>query len=252
MAFSLGRRVDTITAAVSVFNPGRTRDRRWARLEVRGLVWGVLRNEIMDENWPLFAARFSHRTPTENETRLLEASRRLWPAALRAATNEVSETPGLPFDPKTLQPNVGKRLSCPRWGRWILGAVHISDLDSYLFAIFGYRLNRYLARERKRRQIIEAVRRSNATDTSWVERIESGIALQEALTMADESFRAMAWCYCHDFSWEEIGTLFEATKEQARKRFEYGIQKLRKLLRQPAQEKSEPARLLGRDTYLAV
>ena len=119
MAFSLGRRVDTITAAVSVFNPGRTRDRRWARLEVRGLVWGVLRNEIMDENWPLFAARFSHRTPTENETRLLEASRRLWPAALRAATNEVSETSGLPFDPKTLQPNVGKRLSCPRWGRWI-------------------------------------------------------------------------------------------------------------------------------------
>ena len=58
--------------------------------------------------------------------------------------------------------------------------------------------------------------------------------------MADESFRAMAWCYCHDFSWEEIGTLFEATKEQARKRFEYGIEKLRNLLRQPAQEKTEP------------
>ena len=241
MAFSLGRRVDTITAAVSVFNPGRTRDRRWARLEVRGLVWGVLRNEIMDENWPLFAARFSHRTPTENETRLLEASRRLWPAALRAATNEVSETPGLPFDPKSIATECWEKALLSTLGTMDkLGAVHISDLDSYLFAIFGYRLNRYLARERKRRQIIEAVRRSNATDTSWVERIESGIALQEALTMADESFRAMAWCYCHDFSWEEIGTLFEATKEQARKRFEYGIEKLRKLLRQPAQEKSEP------------
>jgi len=69
-----------------------------------------------------------------------------------------------------------------------LGAAKISDLDAYLFAIFSYRLNRYLAQERKRRQIIEFVPGGNdladlegAKDTSSVEKIESGIALQEAL-----------------------------------------------------------------------
>jgi hypothetical protein len=36
-------------------------------------------------------------------------------------------------------------------------AAKITDLDSYLFAIFPYRLNRYLAQELKRRQIIEFV-----------------------------------------------------------------------------------------------
>jgi DNA-directed RNA polymerase specialized sigma24 family protein len=195
----------------------------------------------MDENWPLFAARFSRRAPTENEARLLEASRRLWPAALRVATNQVAETPGLAFDPKSITTECWEKALLSTLGTMDkLGAVHISELDSYLFAIFGYRLNRYLARERKRSQIIQSVSTSNATDTSWVERIESGIALQEAMAMADEWFRAMAWCYCHDFSWEEIGTLFEVTKEQARKRFEYGIQKLRKLLLKPAQEESEP------------
>jgi RNA polymerase sigma factor (sigma-70 family) len=128
-----------------------------------------------------------------------------------------------------------------------LGAAKISDLDSYLFAIFSYRLNRYLVQERKRRQIIEFVPGGDdladlegAKDTSSVEKIESGIALQEALARTDDSFRAMAWCYCHDFSWEQIGALFGVTKEQARKRFEYGIRKLRKMLRNPPTEGAEP------------
>src|SRR5208337_4356087 len=118
---------------------------------------------------------------------------------------------------------------------------------AYLFAIFSYRLNRYLAQERKRRQIIEFVPGGNdledlegVKDTSSVEKIESGIALQEALSRMDDSFRAMAWCYSHDYSWEQIGTLFGVTKEQARKRFEYGIRKLRKMLRKPPAEGAEP------------
>ena len=128
-----------------------------------------------------------------------------------------------------------------------LGAVRISDLDPYLFAIFTHRLNRYLAGERKRQQIIEFVPRSDdladlegAKDTAWIEKIEAQIALQEALARTDDWFRVTAWCYCHYFSWEQIGALFGLTKEQARKRFEYGIQKLRKLLRKPPPEQSGP------------
>jgi RNA polymerase sigma factor (sigma-70 family) len=128
-----------------------------------------------------------------------------------------------------------------------LGATKISDLDSYLFAIFSFRLNRYLTQERKRRKIIEFVPGDNeledlegAKDTSSVEKIESGIALQQALSKADDSFRAMAWCYCHDFSWDQIGAILGVTGERARKRFEYGIRKLRKMLRKPPAEGAEP------------
>jgi len=179
---------------------------------------------------------------------LLEASRRLWSGALAAATSRVSKTPGLPLDPKSITTECWEDALSSTLGTMDkLGATKISDLDSYLFAIFSYRLNRYLAQERKRRQIIEFVPGGNeladlkgAKDTSSVEKIESGIALQEALSQTDDSFRAMAWCYCHDFSWEQIGALFGVTKEQARKRFEYGIRKLRNMLRKPPTEGDEP------------
>ncbi len=195
----------------------------------------------MDENWPLFAARLSGRAPTDNEALLLKASRRLWPAALAAATSRVSKTPAFPLDPKSITTECWEHALSSTLGTMDkLGAAKISDLDSYLFVIFSYRLNRYLAQERKRRQIIEFVPGDNdledlegAKDTSSVEKIESGIALQEALARTDDSFRAMAWCYCHDFSWDQIGPIFGVTGEQARKRFEYGIRKLRKMLRNP-------------------
>jgi DNA-directed RNA polymerase specialized sigma24 family protein len=202
----------------------------------------------MDENWPLFAARISGREPTGNEARLLEASRRLWSAALGAVTSRISETPSLAADPKSITTQCWEEaLFSTLRTMDKLEAVNISDLDSYLFAIFTYRLNRYLARERKRQQIIEFVPGSDdlaevegAKDTSWIEKIESGIALQEALARTDDWFRVTVWCYCHYFSWEQIGALFGLTKEQARNRFEYGIRKLRKLLRKPPPEQSGP------------
>jgi len=200
----------------------------------------------MDENWPLFTARISGRAPTENEARLLEASRRLWPAVLATVQKLVSDQADIPSDPQSI--------ATARWEEVLssvlktmdkVGAENISDLDSYLFAIFSFRLRRYLAKERKRRQIIEFVPDSNdlanmegAKDTSWVKTIDSGIALREALDRTDDWFRAMAWCYCHDFSWKDIAVLFGLTKEKARQRFEYGIRKLRKLLQKPPGEPS--------------
>jgi len=204
------------------------------------------RDEVMDENWPLFVATITGRAPTENEARLLEASRRLWPAALTAVKKQVFDQAGLSSDPKSI--------ATARWEEALsstlrtmnkLKGTEISDLDSYLFAIFLHRLNRYLARERKRQQIVEFLPDSDdlaslegAKDTSWMEKIESGIALQQALARTDRWFRAMAWYYCQDFSWKEIGALFGLRKEQARHRFEYGIRKLRKWLQWPPEENS--------------
>jgi DNA-directed RNA polymerase specialized sigma24 family protein len=196
----------------------------------------------------LFAARISGREPTEHEARLLEASRCLWAAALTAVTSQISATPSLAADPKSITSGCWEEaLFSTLRTMDKLRAVHISDLDSYLFAIFTYRLNRYLARERKRQRIIEFVPESDdlaeaegAKDRSWIEKIESRIALQEALARTDDWFRVTAWCYCHYFSWEQIGALFGLTKEQTRKRFEYGIRKLRRLLRKPPSERSGP------------
>jgi RNA polymerase sigma factor (sigma-70 family) len=202
----------------------------------------------MDENWPLFVATITGRAPTENEARLLEASRRLWPAALTAVKKQVFDQAGLSSDPKSI--------ATARWEEALsstlrtmskLKGTKISDLDSYLFAIFLHRLNRYLAQERKRQQIVEFLSGSDdlaslegAKDTSWMEKIESRIALQQALARTDRCFRAMAWYYSQDFSWKEIGTLFGLRKEQARQRFEYGIRKLRKWLQRPPEEHSGP------------
>jgi DNA-directed RNA polymerase specialized sigma24 family protein len=202
----------------------------------------------MDENWPLFAARLSGRALTDNEALLLKASCRLWPAALATVTSRVSKTPGLPLDPKSITTECWEdALSSTLETMGKLGATKISDLDSYLFAIFSFRLNRYLAQQRKRRKIIEFVPGDNeledldgAKDTSSVEKIESGIALQQALSKSDDSFRAMAWLYCHYFKWDQIGAIFGVTGEQARKRFEYGVQKLRRLLQIPPEEEDEP------------
>lgn len=201
----------------------------------------------MDENWPLFAARFSGRAPTENEARLLAASRRLWLSVLASARSKLSQASALETDTKSLATEVWEEaLSSVLRTMEKLGDAKISDLDSYLFAIFTYRLNRHLARERKRQKIIEFVPGSDdladlkgAQDTSWVEKIEYGILLREALARTDDWFRGTAWCYCQGYSWAEIGRVFGLTKEQARKRFEYGVQKLRKLLRESGGDKAK-------------
>jgi hypothetical protein len=65
------------------------------------VIFEFLGDEIMDENWPLFAATIVGRQPTENEALLLAAARRLWSAALAATVKKV------PFDAK-----LGKGLPC--------------------------------------------------------------------------------------------------------------------------------------------
>jgi len=202
----------------------------------------------MDENWPLFTASIAGRAPTAHEAQLLDASRRLWPAALAAVKKETSDQPGLPLDPKSIATECWeKSLFSARGTMNKLGTANISNLDSYLFGIFSHRLRRYLAEEHKKRQAIEFVPDTEtltnvaaAKDLSAAEKLESRIALREALERSDEWFEEMAVCYLVDMSWKDIGRLFGLTKEKARKRFEYGIRKLRKSLQKPSDPASDP------------
>ena len=195
----------------------------------------------MDENWLL---RPAGRPPTGNEAQLLETANRVWPSALALARKRLSElTPPEPAFESVATEIWEQSLRSVLGTMEKLGEGKISDLDAYLFAIFSNRLNRYLSKERRRQRTIqllpsmeELAQLKGAQDPSWVDKIESGILLKEALARTDEWFRVTAWYYSQRYSWPEIGRLFGLTKEQARKRFEYGIQKLRKLLREPPEK----------------
>ena len=210
------------------------------------VIFEFLGDEIMDENWPLFAATIVGRQPTENEALLLAAARRLWPAVLATTLKKVAEISDPRLEPPSIATQYWEEALFSTLGTMRkLGATKILDLDKYLFSIFTYRLNRYLKQERIKRQIESAPQSKDlaelpgATNESWVEKLESLIALQQALTKADDSFRAMAWLYCHEFRWDQIGSIFRITGEQARKRFEYGVQKLRRLLANPSEAGDE-------------
>lgn len=204
----------------------------------------------MDENWPLFAARFSGRAPTEHEARLLEVSRRLWGRAVAFTRSKLAEISEPESDAQALTTQIWEEaLSSVLGTMEKLGGTTIADLDAYLFAIFSSRLNRYLARERKRRKIVELVpslddlaELDEALDSSWAERLESEILVREALARMDEVFRITAWWRIQGYSWGEIGRLLGLTKEQARKRFEYGLRKLRKLLGESSERRQGPER----------
>ena len=163
-----------------------------------------------------------------------------------AAAKKVAETSNPSLDPQSIATHCWEEALLSTLGTMRkLGATKIGELDGYLFAIFTHRFNRYLKEERIKRQI-ESAPKSNdlaelpgAANESWVEKLQSDIALQQALSKADDSFRAMAWLYCHEFRWDQIGAIFRITGEQARKRFEYGVQKLRRLLENPSEAGDE-------------
>ncbi len=192
----------------------------------------------MDENWPLFAARVSGRAPTEHEARLLDASRRLWDTAVSFTKNKLAEISEPEADAHALTTQLWEEVLLSVLGTMDkLGATRIADLDAYLFAIFRNRLNRHLAAQRKRRRIVESMpsledlaKLDQALDVSWVRRLDSEILLRQGLARMDEVFRATAWWRTQGYSWNEVGRMLGLTKEQARKRFEYGLRKLRKLL----------------------
>jgi len=204
----------------------------------------------MDENWPLFAARLSGRAPTEHEARLLDASRRLWDTAVVFTKNKLGETSESETDARALTTQVWEGVLSSVLGTMEkLGAARITDLDAYLFAIFRNRLNRYLAAERKRRRIVESMpslqdlaELDQALDSSWPTRLDSEILVRQALARMDEVFRATAWWRTQGYSWNEVGRLLGLSKEQARKRFEYGLRKLRKLLGDPSERARGPKR----------
>lgn len=110
----------------------------------------------------------------------------------------------------------------------------IADLQSYLFLAFVHRFNRAIQQEQIHAEKIELVSSSvdlerieGAQDTGWVEELERTIAIREITARMDPRTKKIWQARQLGYSWKEISVWLGTTEEQARKKFDYGVEKTR-------------------------
>jgi DNA-directed RNA polymerase specialized sigma24 family protein len=110
----------------------------------------------------------------------------------------------------------------------------ISNLESYLIGVFHHRFNRFLKREQKRAETVELVssaldleRFEAAVDSDWAEQLERTIAIRQITDRMDGWTRKVWQARQYGFSWKEISGWLGVTEQQAKKKFEYKLEKIR-------------------------
>ncbi len=187
--------------------------------------------------WVLFGTK---QEPGENplpvDEDLLAAAREAWPHVLAHARRELGD--------KESGPN-RTALAADVWERVLRSVVKtrqrsrdhqppISDLQSYLIGAFHHRFNRVLRNEHKRQETIELVASTvdlelieGALDTEWAGELERAITLKQITNRMDGWTRKVWQARQYGYSWKEISTWLGVSEEQARKKFEYNLEKLR-------------------------
>ena len=110
----------------------------------------------------------------------------------------------------------------------------IADLQSYLFLAFVHRFNRAVQKEQKHAERIELVSSSidldrieSAHDTGWVEELERAIAIREITDRMDPWTKKVWQARQFGYSWKEISLWLGVSEQQAKMKFEYGVEKTR-------------------------
>ena len=177
--------------------------------------------------------------PHPVDEQLLAAARASWPRILAhakrelAQKNSATETEALAADVwEGVLKSVSKALQ--RKGG---SSSTIGDLESYLFAAFHHRFNRVLKREQKRRDTIELVsstvefeRIESAQDTNWVSELERAITVRQIVAHMDEWTKRVWQARQFGYSWKEISKRLGLPEQNAKKRFQYGLEKTRQNL----------------------
>jgi hypothetical protein len=188
-------------------------------------------------DWVLFRAEEGEgkiAPPPDDD--LISAAREVWPRALGHAKKEL-RAEGLGSESASLAAQVWERVlrSVSRTRqRYSDHLLPISDLQSYLFGAFVHRFNRTLLREEKRAETIELVsssldleRMENAQNAEWVEELERAITISQITDRMDSWTKKVWQARQYGYSWKEISLWLGATEEQARKKFEYGVERTR-------------------------
>jgi DNA-directed RNA polymerase specialized sigma24 family protein len=110
----------------------------------------------------------------------------------------------------------------------------IYDLQSYLIGAFHHRFNRLQKSEHKRQETIELVASTvdlelieGALDTKWADELERAITLKQITNRMDGWTKKVWQARQYGYSWKEISKWLGVSEEQARKKFEYSVEKLR-------------------------
>jgi RNA polymerase sigma factor (sigma-70 family) len=187
--------------------------------------------------WVLFGTKQeAGDKPLPVDEDLLAAAREAWPHVLAHARRE--------FGDKESGPN-RTALAADVWERVLRSVAKtrqrnrdhrppISDLQSYLIGVFHHRFNRLLKSEQKRQETIELVASTfdlelieGARDREWVKELERAITLRQITNRMDGWTKKVWQARQYGYSWKEISRWLGVSEEQARKKFEYSLEKLR-------------------------
>ena len=160
--------------------------------------------------WPrvvIHAARELERESSSREVEALAAD--IWEAVLRSVC-------------KALQ----------RKGKYTSS---IGDLESYLLAAFHHRFHRFLKTEHERREIFQSASGTldldlveTGRDTEWVSELERKITVRQITDRMDGWTRKVWEARQYGYSWKEISTWLGVTEQQAKMKFQYGLEKTRR------------------------
>jgi DNA-directed RNA polymerase specialized sigma24 family protein len=189
-------------------------------------------------DWVLFPAKTSEtNSAVPPDDQLISAAREAWPHVVAHAQKE--------FHQRSLGPD-STSLAAQIWEGVLRSVARarqrdrdhrppIADLESYLIGAFHRRFNKALLREEKRLETIELVSSSvdlerieSGQDVSWVEELERTITIREITDRMDGWTKKVWQARQYGYSWKDISAFSGMNEPAAKKKFEYGLEKLRK------------------------
>jgi RNA polymerase sigma factor (sigma-70 family) len=187
--------------------------------------------------WVLFGTKGeAGEKPLPVDEDLLAAAREAWPHVLAHVRRELGEKESGPNRTALAGDVWEKVLRSVAKTRQRSGDHQppISDLQSYLIGVFHHRFNRLLKTEHKRQETIELVASTidlelieGALDTEWAAELERAITLKQITNRMDGWTKKVWQARQYGYSWKEISRWLGVSEEQARKKFEYSLEKLR-------------------------
>jgi hypothetical protein len=167
---------------------------------------------------------------------VLVAARAAWPRVVIHATRELEresssrEAEALAADIwEAVLRSVSKALQ--RKGEYTSS---IGDLESYLVAAFHHRFHRFLKTQHERYEVFQSASGTldldlleTGRDTEWVSELERKIAVKQITDRMDGWTKKVWQARQYGYSWKEISSWLGVTEQQAKMKFQYGIEKTR-------------------------
>jgi hypothetical protein len=188
-------------------------------------------------DWVLFPNNEGeYRSRGAADEELVAAAREAWPRVLIHAKRE-AVTGGLRSESELVAKQVWEQVLRSVAKTRQRNSDHrppISDLRSYLVGAFIHRFNRALLHEQRRQETIELVssaldleRIEGAQDATWVEELERAITIRQITSRMDGWTKKVWQARAYGYSWKEIARWLGVTEQQAKMKFQYGLEKTR-------------------------